>query len=240
MHLGKFQSIDAAYKEIIENLKNGDTVSDTLEIRNCCFVVSNPTLENIRFPYRKVSAKYIDAELQWYWSANNSCNEIGRSAKRWLEITDDGSTSNSAYGYILFKKYEYNQLEQIIEILKSDKHSRRAILNISDPELNKHSTKDLQCTIGIQFLIRENKLEETVYMRSNDVVYGLPYDYIFFVMLGKYIAEALNVEFAQYTHHATSMHLYENNVKRVQDERTDIITVEYDKYIKLYKEQVLK
>ena len=150
----------------------------------------------------------------------------------WLNLTDDGITNNSAYGYILEKKYTYDQIKQIIDLLKKDPTSRRAVLNISDPTLNKIETKDLQCTIALQFLIRNNKLEETVYMRSNDVYFGLPYDYIYFITLGKYIASKLNLELGKYTHHATSMHMYLRDEDKFVEKDKKIINIDYQKIIK--------
>lgn len=215
MHIIHKNTMFGAYAELIKDLFNlGNVVGETKEINNCCLVVDNPTIEHYSLPFRNVSEKYLLAELKWYWSGDNSCKTIGQFAKLWLAITDDGETSNSAYGYILQKKYGFNQIEQIIELLKKDPTSRRAVLNISDPSINRITTKDMQCTVAIQFLVRNGKLEETVYMRSNDVYFGLPYDYVYFVSIAKYIASKLGVELGTYTHHATSMHMYNRDINK--------------------------
>lgn len=208
MKIIKEKSIVDCYGKLVNKMLTQPIIGSTREINNCCLIVEKPSLTNISFPYRDISLTYSDAELNWYWSADNSCKTIGKFAKMWLRLSDDGETNNSAYGYILFKKYGFNQLEQIINLLKKDPTSRRAVLNISDPTINRIETKDMQCTIAIQFLIRHNRLEETVYMRSNDIYFGLPYDYIFFVSIGNYIAEQLGLTLGLYTHHATSMHMY--------------------------------
>lgn len=210
---GKF--IDDVYKKLIEKLLKSPTIeNNTREIENCVLHVTQPRLYYFSFPYREISTKYADAELKWYWSADNRCDTIGQYAKMWLRLTDDGVTNNSAYGYILFKKYGFNQLEQIIELLKKDRNSRRAVLNISDPTIDRINTKDMQCTIAIQFVVRGNKINTTVYMRSNDVYFGLPYDYIFFMSLATYIAARLGLRVGTYTHVATSMHMYERDVSK--------------------------
>lgn len=201
-------TIEETYGQLIEALQQEDIVGSTKEINNCCLVIHNPTLTNFSFPYRNISERYSDAELKWYWSGDNRCEEIGQHAKMWLRLSDDGVTNNSAYGYILEKKYGYDQIQQIISLLKLDKTSRRAVLNISDPVIHRIATKDMQCTIALQFLIRHDGLEMTVYMRSNDVFFGLPYDYIYFVSIGQYIADKLGLKLILYTHHATSMHMY--------------------------------
>lgn len=228
-------TINEVYGQMVKSLLNSNTVGATKEINNAIFIVHNPTLQHISFPYRHdISLTYSDAELKWYWSGDNSCHTIGEYAKLWLKLSDDGQTSNSAYGYILFKKYGFNQLEQIIELLKKDPTTRRAVLNISDPMINRITTKDMQCTIAIDFLIRNNQLEETVVMRSNDIRTGTPYDYIFFVSLGQYIAQRLNIKLGLYTHHAISLHMYLKDLDKfnLNQEVLQDITVDIDNIIK--------
>lgn len=230
-----FNSIESAYMYVYNELLSSPKVGNTTEIENARFSVKNPTLIDISFPMRNISKAYSDAEMKWYWSADNSCKTIGEHAKLWLRISDDGETSNSAYGYILFKKYGFDQLQQIVELLKKDPESRRAVLNISDPSIDRINTKDMQCTIAIQFLIRNNELHETVYMRSNDVYYGLPYDYIFFVSIGKYVASKLNIPFTLYTHNATSLHMYTKDFSKFVPHNQHI-TVNWQNFIADYYE----
>jgi thymidylate synthase len=232
MKIFEGNTVGEVYSQVVKELLKQPDVGNTKEINNCIVVVNNPTLKTeIEFPYRKtLSEKYANAELRWYWSGDNSCHTIGQYAKMWLRLTDDGETNNSAYGYILFKKYGFNQLEQIIELLQKDSTTRRAVLNISDPAINRITTKDMQCTIALDFLIRDGKLEETVVMRSNDIVKGFTYDYIFFVSIGEYIAKRLGLKLSVYTHHAISMHLYHSDIGTfINVPESDEIT--HDKYL---------
>lgn len=232
MKIFKGNNISTVYGNLIRSLKKQRIVGDTKELNNCCLVIRNPFSRYFRFPYRNISEDYANAEMKWYWSGSNSCKEIGAHAKMWLRLSDDGETNNSAYGYIIEKKYDYDQLQQIIELLKSDPLSRRAIINISDPCLNKIKTHDLQCTVALQFLIRDGGLQMTVYMRSNDVYFGLPYDYIYFVSLGKYVADKLGIKFTLYTHHATSMHMYLRNEDKFKFEAFPGVYVNIDEVIR--------
>lgn len=209
MEVIKGKLIDDVYRKLIDKLKKSKEIENgTKEIENCILQVKQPRLYFFSFPYREISTKYANAELKWYWSGDNRCETIGQYAKMWLRLTDDGVTNNSAYGYILFKKYGKNQLEEVINELKHNRDSRRAVLNISDPTIDRINTKDMQCTIAVQFTIRGNRLNTTVYMRSNDVYFGLPYDYIFFMSLAQYAAHKLGLRIGTYTHVATSMHMY--------------------------------
>lgn len=225
-------NIKEVYSEAVNRLlSQEEMIGNTKELNNCCLIVHNPSTKNICFGKRKPSLKYLAGELQWYWSGDNSCEEIGKYASMWLKLTDDGKTNNSAYGYILFKKYGFNQLEQIIELLKKDRNSRRAVLNLSDPTINRITTKDMQCTMSLQFLIRGDELQETVYMRSNDIYFGFPYDYAFFVSIGEYIAKQLNLKLGLYTHHATSLHMYERDFDKFSIDVNEVINVDIEKII---------
>lgn len=212
------KNIQDAYYTLISKLLTKKPLDErTIEIENCCLEIKNPSIYPIYFPSRQISADYANAELEWYWSGDNSVETIGKHAKMWYKLSDDGKTSNSAYGYILFKKYGFDQLQQIINLLIEDETSRRAVLNISDPTIDRINTNDMQCTIAIQFLIRKGGLEETVYMRSNDVYFGLPYDYIFFMSIGKYISSRLDIPLTKYVHHATSMHMYLKDINKFRN-----------------------
>lgn len=229
-------TVNNAYHNLICDLMTVATsVKDTREIQNCIIRIKQPSLKDMNFYLRKLSTDYANAELEWYWTGDNSCKTIGQHAKKWLSITDDGETSNSAYGYILFNKYGKNQLEEVIELLKQDPYTRRAVLNISDPTIDKINTKDMQCTVSLQFFIRDGRLDTTVYMRSNDVYYGFPYDYIFFVSIAQYIAQRLNVELGEYIHHAASMHIYESSYNKLKPHE-DNITIDIRKYYKMYEQ----
>lgn len=230
MKIIKTKTLKQAYGKLIKTLLKSKHVSDTKEIENCVIQIKNPDVKDFEFGFRKISEKYALGELNWYWAGSNSCEEIGKFAKKWLSITDDGITNNSAYGFILEKKYGFDQIEQVINLLKKDKNTRRAVLNISDPAIDRINTKDMQCTIAIQFLIRNNKLNTTVYMRSNDIIFGFPYDYIYFISLAYYISSKLGIELGTYTHIATSLHLYDSGYKYIIKNK-DVTTIDFDEII---------
>ena len=165
----------------------------------------------------KSSLTYIVGEYLWYHSSRNDLDFISKFSKFWTNISDDGVTSNSAYGYILQEKYGFDQIETIINLLEEDPTSRRAVLNINVPNINVATTKDELCTIALIYFIRDNKLHSTTIMRSNDVLFGLRNDLPYFIRLQKYIADSLGVEYGSYTHFATSIHLYEKDMQIAKD-----------------------
>lgn len=229
-------TMNKIYIDICSKLLKAPEVGNTKELNNFKFVLDNPHNSIITLNSKHLSKKYLLAELLWYVSERNDKEFIGQFASLWNNISDDGVTNNSAYGYILGKKYGFNQIEQIIELLKKDPNSRRAVLNISDPVINRITTKDMQCTVCLQFLLRNNKLHCTTYMRSNDVWFGLPYDVVYFTFLQKYIACQLQVNLGTYTHFVGSMHMYlkdEDKIKEVlTDDSETSFEINYDKLLK--------
>ena len=209
-----FANIDEAYRSLCDSLvARGEKVGDTLELRNVSATIRD--IEENVVSLRGISPTYLLAEMVWYFSGSNKTEFIGRYASMWNRITDDGTTSNSAYGYILMEKYGFNQIEKAIELLQRDPQSRRAFLNINCANPNVIDTKDEPCTIGIQFMIRRGKLDCTVYMRSNDIWFGFPYDTAFFMELQKYVAKRLNIPTGTYTHTVTSLHVYDKHVFKI-------------------------
>ena len=202
-------NMDQIYKRICFDLVTAPEVRGTKELNNYSFTLTN--LDNNVINIRNISKSYICGELLWYALGRNDVDFINKFAGLWGRISDDGVTSYSAYGDIVFKRHGFNQVDKIIQLLCDDPESRRAVINFNVPNENVIKTKDEICTIALQFLIRDGKLHCTGVMRSNDVWYGLPYDVIFFTELTKYIARRLNIPHGTYTHNVISLHAYERN-----------------------------
>jgi len=232
---------------------------DTLEILNYSCCLKNPRARFIFTKNRKHSLKYLIGELIWYFSGERSIERISRYSKFWGHIADEKNEVNSNYGYKIFSKKinRKSQYQYVLEELKRDSLSRRAImmLNLIDEDYYQmHETKDFPCTILIQFMIRNNKLHMFVTMRSNDFVYGFCNDVVFFTILQELFAIRLGIELGYYYHSSNSEHIYEKHfpllefksAKEKQKEvfpkisKFDLIyidkLVEYEKYIREKKE----
>lgn len=227
-------NMDTIYRKICDNINCfGSKVRGTKELNNYTFTLTN--LDNNVINVRNISKSYVCGELLWYVLSRNDVAFINKFAGLWGRISDDGITSYSAYGDIVFKRHGFNQVDKIIQLLCVDPDSRRAVINFNVPNENVIETKDEICTIALQFLIRDGKLNCTGIMRSNDVWYGLPYDVIFFTELTKYIAKRLNIPHGTYTHYVISLHAYERNYEDIKSvintNASSKISVDFDKMI---------
>lgn len=182
------------------------------EVINAVTVIKDPTRNIVLSPDRMMPTRYAVGELLWYLSGSNDLKDISKYSKVWERMSDDGETLNSAYGYRIFTKYGFNQLEYVEEALRRDAFSRQAVIHIKDAiDYREHPTKDVPCTLTLQFLVRNGKLNLTVHMRSNDLWTGFPYDVFSFTAFQIILAFRLGLDIGTYTHTAGSLHLYERN-----------------------------
>lgn len=202
------------------------------------------TLDEAR---NKVIENYTRKEVELYNSCANTASEFAKASKFWEKLANPDGTVNSAYGYLIWKNqshgnptYEYapppGQNYAIVpgEVgygmrtpwdwakmsLINDKDSRQAIIRFSLPEHQWVGNKDQTCTMHGNFLIREDKLNLSIVMRSNDLVLGLVYDLPWFVSLMDRMVEELkptypNLTKGTYTHTVHSLHIYERNEEMV-------------------------
>lgn len=209
----KFKNVDEAYKMMCTMLVDAPVAGNTRELNNVKIEIED--ISNSVVSIRNISLTYLLGELLWYFNGSQSMEYISKYSSFWKNISDDGVTSNSAYGYILKHKHGFDQIEKVIELLTTDPLSRRAVVNINVPNKHVIETKDEPCTIALQFLARDGKLFCTTFMRSNDIWFGTPYDWAFFIEVQKVIADRLGLEYGTYTHFATSFHVYDRNMSEI-------------------------
>lgn len=102
------------------------------------------------------------------------------------------------------------QLPMVIDELRRNPYSRRAVIQIRDWREDMPS-EDPACLQHIQYFIREGKLDCVVLFRSNDACKATFMNAFALIMLQKRIADELGVEVGTYTHRANSFHCYEKD-----------------------------
>lgn len=197
-----------------ESAPRGMRIKEKLGVQ---FRIRNP---RDRLPFveaRNFSLSYFVAETLWYMSGNNSTEWISRYAPFWKDISDDGTTANSAYGARIFKMHsriaggDLVQWDYVKDELARDPDSRRAVIHIRTPDDSLHAVKDVPCTLALQFFIREGKLHLHVNMRSSDIILGIAYDVPAFTIMQEVLANELGIELGEYVHTSNSLHCYERD-----------------------------
>lgn len=194
-----------SYYDIISNI--GQDFSNTKALFNIGFEILNPLDNYINTDYRKWNPNYAEREWDWYLSGNPSAVEISEFAPIWKNMMDDKGNVRSNYGWQWKRN---NQLDKVVNQLKSNKETRQAVISIYDGKEIDTYYKDTPCTYAVQFTILNNKLNMTVLMRSNDLWYGFCNDQFCFSRLQEMVSIKLNIEIGTYYHFAHNLHIYNN------------------------------
>ena len=190
------------------NSRDGDVVA---EVINATTVISNPRNNIMKNEVRNLSIRYAIGEMLWYMSGNRDLKEIQKYTNNWDRMSDDGKVVNSNYGWCIKEKFGFDQWEYVKGLLKEDNNTRQAVIHIKDAD-NSYS-KDVNCTVYLNFLIREGKLHMLTHMRSNDIWLGFPYDIFQFTNMQILMSMELGIPIGKYTHVVDSLHLYERDSK---------------------------
>lgn len=120
-----------------------------------------------------------------------------------MESAAYGPRARSALGFV------YDEL-------RSDPTSRRAVVSIWRPNDAEPTFGggDRPCTLSLQFLLRDRRLNLIVTMRSQDVWLGAAMDMFLFAQVRDTMANALGVAPGRYAHNVGSLHIYERDVER--------------------------
>jgi thymidylate synthase len=150
---------------------------------------------------RKLGYKFMEEEATWMLGGRRDIFHANMA-----KYSDDGRTLFGAYGPRIASQFSY-----VVHALHKDINTRQAVLTIwiEKPP----TTKDVPCTLSMQFMVRNNKLDMFVNMRSSDIWLGVPYDTFSFSCVALKILHRLNeggydIQPGKLYNYAASRHLY--------------------------------
>ena len=129
----------------------------------------------------------------------------------------DGTAAYGAYAFRIA-----NQVQGIVQRLRTDKYTRHAVLQIwrYDLDFNNYElkSKDCPCALSLQFILdHKENLNMIVNVRSQDIWLGLPYDVIQFGMLHDTIAHATGLRLGTMHWNAASLHFYTRDLAAIHN-----------------------
>jgi thymidylate synthase len=172
--------------------------------------LTDPRRRLIDVPGRNINPAFAVAEALWILSGSDDpwIYEYNRALRRYA---DDGILQG-AYGPRIRRwRGVIDQLDHVRRLLIRDPDSRQAVIQLFDPERDTRGYRDVPCTLGYRFFVRDRRLQMHTTMRSQDLWLGLPYDIFTTTLLQELLAGWLGVEVGAYHHHVDSLHLYEAN-----------------------------
>lgn len=206
-------------EEFIRKLNDAEFVTDktnckTIEIVGATFIANEPTI------FGKVNEDYIRKELDWYLSQSLNVGDLEDTPQIWQKVASKNGEINSNYGFLVFNEDNCLQYWNVLNELQRNTDSRRAIMIYTRPTMhydyNRDGMSDFICTNTVQYLVRNNKLDVVVNMRSNDAVFGYKNDYAWQKWVQEKLAKDLHIECGNIIWQVGSLHVYERHFHLVK------------------------
>lgn len=203
------ESLHLTFKYGMRSAPRGMLVYEMVAATNIVSM-QNPIIYH---PMRAVGYKFMAAEAAWMLEGRRDVETIKPYSKDIANFSDDGYEFFGAYGPKI-----RSQFSNVVRKLLDDVDSRQAVINIWRE--NPPKTKDVPCTLSLQWIIRDAKLHCMATMRSSDLWLGHPYDTFSFSAISYAVAIALaeaglDVELGNLFMTAGSKHIYERNIEAV-------------------------
>lgn len=214
----------------VKHYQNKELTGDdqnTKELVGVNFIISKPSLrkrEMLDFIFEEEAdniEQYCESELQD--RLNRKGLNPGASYLIRMDLWQQlmSRSEGGKFDYTYSERINFsNQLDNVIETLKEDEHSRRAMIMIFKPEDTEDSAgfqTRIPCSISYQFLIRNNKLMVLYYIRSNDYFKHFAIDIWLTNALQNYVAEQLKDKYPRLkvgslNYYAGSLHAYKEDL----------------------------
>lgn len=199
--------------KLIQKYKNQEFVIDktgvkTIELIGESFIVDEDWI--IRPP----NYEYIEREIQWYESQSLYVEDIpGQTPAIWKQVADKNGKINSNYGYLIWSEENGRQYDHVLNELKKNPNSRRAVMIYNRPTMHSDyctdGMSDFICTYANDFLIRDGELISHYLMRSNCTIFGANNDFAWARYVQQKLAHDLDVAVGDLIWTASSLHVYE-------------------------------
>jgi hypothetical protein len=140
---------------------------------------------------------------------------MARYSKQFNAFSDDGVTFHGAYGYRWGYHFKMDQISIIRKRLTENREDRRCVLQMWDTYSDlDHNGKDVPCNLIATVQIDHNdRLDLTVFNRSNDAVWGLAgANAVHFSFLHEFLAVITGSSIGKYTHVTANLHGYQKTM----------------------------
>lgn len=170
---------------------------------------------------KKLHLKSIIHELLWFLNGDTNTRYLKENGVSiWDEWADDNGDLGPIYGaqWIRWpdgKGGAINQIDQVIESIKTNPESRRHIVSA----WNVGQLEDMAlppCHALFQFYVADGELSLQLYQRSADLFLGVPFNIASYALLTCMVAQVTGLKPGEFIHTIGDLHLYSNHLDQAR------------------------
>ena len=214
-----YPNATSAYTNLATILRGASEIGSrngmTREIHPIAYTINDYRNYFLNVSGRVINFPMVLAELIWIMTGSNAdwIIKYNKQLENYADNRGGQLTFNAAYGKRARKAFNIDQIKDVIRNFQADLNTRQAGIIYRHPMYDSAGshTKDRACNIASMFLVRDMKLDITQIVRSQDFIWGLPYNLIQFGYITQYIAEQVGIEVGQYHSMVNSLHVYEQH-----------------------------
>ena len=173
---------------------------------------------------KKVHLKSIIHELLWFLKGDTNIKYLqDNNVKIWDAWADQNGDLGRVYGaqWTDWRKpngESLNQINNVIQQIKSDPHSRRHLVVAWNPgEVDQMALPP--CHALFQFYVNNNnELSCQLYQRSADIFLGVPFNVASYAILTMMIAQVCGLKPKEFIHSFGDLHIYSNHLDQVHEQ----------------------
>jgi len=170
---------------------------------------------------KKLHLKSIIYELLWFLRGDTNIKYLNEHG---VTIWDEWADTNGDLGRIYGAQWcdwrtsdgrSINQIDRVIEKIKSNPNSRRLIVSAWNPgEIDQMALPP--CHSLFQFGVQEGELHCQLYQRSADLFLGVPFNIASYALLTMMVAQACDLKPGTFVHTFGDLHLYANHIEQAK------------------------
>lgn len=170
---------------------------------------------------KKINFKHIVVETLWYLLGTDKITFLKENGVHiWDKWADEDDYLGPTYGY-QWRRYNghklFDQIADVINILKTNPNSRRAIINGWNP-IQLDEMRLPPCITQLQFLSNDGMLDLIVTQRSADFAIGVPYDIAEMALLQHIIAYVTGLKVRKLMFMYGDIHIYEDHLEALKEQ----------------------
>ncbi|CAM5485140.1 thymidylate synthase [Thauera mechernichensis] len=172
---------------------------------------------------KKLHTRSIIHELLWFLQGDTNIRYLKENG---VSIWDEWAAPDGELGPVYGKQWRrwetadgrsIDQIARLVEGIRRNPDSRRHIVSAWNPgEVNNMALPP--CHALFQFYVANGKLSCQLYQRSADIFLGVPFNIASYALLTHMVAQACELEVADFVWTGGDCHLYMNHLEQAREQ----------------------